>query len=101
MEGVTARHGGSFGSRILVDAVEDPDVAATVDNDAELQIWKLLPQLCNLPESFLGKIPLAAMFQLNAALQKEKKNTEKLGVNRSLLRTQRKPLAAQPGLQRG
>ena len=84
MEGVTARHGGSFANRILFDAVEDPDDTATVDNDPELQIWKLLPQLRNLPESFLGKIPLAAMFQLNAALQKEKKHTEKLGVNSRL-----------------
>ena len=69
-------HGGSFTNRILADAVEDPDDTTTVNNDAELQIWKLLPQLRNLPESLLGKIPLATMFQLNAALQKEKKHTE-------------------------
>ena len=61
-------HGGSFTNRILADAVEDPDDTTTVDNDAELQIWKLLPQLRNLPESLLGKIPLATMFQLNAVL---------------------------------
>ena len=84
VEGVTARHGGSFINRILVDAVEDPDVTPSVDSDAELQIWKLLPQLRNLPESLLGKIPLATMFQLNAALQKEKKHSEKLGVNSRL-----------------
>ena len=84
VEGVTARHGGSFINRILVDAVEDPDVTPPVDSDAELQIWKLLPQLRNLPESLLGKIPLATMFQLNAALQKEKKHSEKLGVNSRL-----------------
>ena len=76
VEGVTARHGGSFANRILADGVEDPDDTTTVNNDAELQIWKLLPQLRNLPESLLGKIPLATMFQLNAALQKEKKHTE-------------------------
>ena len=81
---MTARHGGSFINRILVDAVEDPDVTPPVDSDAELQIWKLLPQLRNLPESLLGKIPLATMFQLNAALQKEKKHSEKLGVNSRL-----------------
>ena len=80
------RHNTSFGSRLLSDVLQDPD-AEEEDSDeegGELQLWRLLPQLKNLPEALLKKLPVSAMFQLNNALAKEKKTTEKLGVNTKL-----------------
>ena len=47
---------------------DDDDEMEVQNSEAELQIWRLLPQLKSLPESLLGKIPLTAMFQLNTAL---------------------------------
>ena len=47
-------------------------------------MWWLLPQLKKVPEAFLKKLPLNAMFQLNNALAEEVKTTEKLGVNSKL-----------------
>ena len=79
---ITSRHSSSFGRRVLAASLEDPDDADTMEasgEEDEFQLWKLLPQLKDLPESMLRKLPLTAMFQLNAALQKEKKCSEKLG----------------------
>ena len=90
---VASRHGANFGRLLLANAPADPDEDednSTELGDAGAQIWKLLPQLQNLPEHLLSQLPLSAMFQLNSALQKEKKNTEKLGVNSRLAQNAKK-----------
>ena len=80
-----ARHPGSFGMK-----EKHTPVVSLVDQESDeeevegLQLWKLLPQLRELPESLVKKLPMSAMFHLNAALSKEKKSTEKLGVNTKL-----------------
>ena len=87
------RHGAKFSKQVTAEPSADPDDDSEMeveDSDAEQQIWKLLPQLKSLPQSLLGKIPLAAMFQLNSALQKDLKNTEKLGVNARLAQNAKK-----------
>ena len=61
------------------DAMEDSE-----EEDSELELWRLLPQLKELPETFLRKLPLSEVFQLNTALAKEKKSSEKLGINSRL-----------------
>ena len=38
------------------------------EGDGELELWKLLPQLRELPASMVRKLPMSAMFHLNAAL---------------------------------
>ena len=82
---VTSRHAASFGKRTLSDMLADPDKDDDLsDSGNELQLWKLLPQLKELPEAFVKKLPLSAMFQLNSALAKERKCAEKLGVNTRL-----------------
>ena len=87
-----SRHNTSFGARLLEAAVQDPDgeEEESEDDGEELQLWRLLPQLKGLPESMLKKLPLSAMFQLNNALVKEKKTTEKLGVNTKLAKNAQK-----------
>ena len=83
---VKNRHTGNFTSRLLGSSMADPDKEED-DSDGEggeLELWRLLPQLKVLPEAMLKKLPLSAMFQLNAALTKEKKTTEKMGVNSKL-----------------
>ena len=83
---VKNRHTGNFTSRLLGSSMADPDDEED-DSDGEggeLELWRLLPQLKVLPEAMLKKLPLSAMFQLNAALTKEKKTTEKMGVNSKL-----------------
>ena len=82
---VTSRHAASFGKRTLSDMLADPDEDDDLsDSGNELQLWKLLPQLKELPEAFVKKLLLSAMFQLNTALAKERKCAEKLGVNTRL-----------------
>ena len=82
---VTSRHAASFGKRTLSDMLVDPDKDDDLsDSSNELQLWKLLPQLKELPEAFVKKLLLSAMFQLNSALAKERKCAEKLGVNTRL-----------------
>ena len=93
VDAVARRHGAKFSKRVTAEPSADPDDDSEMeveDSDAEQQIWKLLPQLKSLPQSLLGKIPLAAMFQLNSALQKDLKNTEKLGVNARLAQNAKK-----------
>ena len=65
------------------------------EDDTVLQLWKLLPQLKDMPEAFLKKLPVATMFQLNTALQKEKKSSEKLGVNSRLVQNAKRRQEAQ------
>ena len=76
-----SRHPSNFGKKSALD-LEEEDSHEDVSGDLEL--WKLLPQLKELPESLLKKLPISAMFQLNTALSKEKKTTEKVGVNTKL-----------------
>ena len=100
---ITSRHSSSFGRRVLAASLEDPDDAETMEasgEEDEFQLWKLLPQLKDLPESMLRKLPLTAMFQLNAALQKEKKCSEKLGVNSRLAQNAKRQPETQQWLVR-
>lgn len=48
------------------------------------EIWKLLPQLQNVPESTLRKLPLSAIFQLSNALTKSSKMTDKMTISSRL-----------------
>ena len=69
----------------------DPDEEDESEEEGdELKLWKLLPQLRDLPEAILKKLLLSAMFQLNTALAKEKKSSEKLGVNNKLAKNAKK-----------
>ena len=61
----------------------------------DLELWKLLPQLEDLPETLVRKLPISALFQLNSALAKERKTSEKLGVNTRLSHNAKK-LAKSP-----
>ena len=87
---VTNRHAGSFGKRTLSDMMVDLDEDEDDDSGSELQLWRLLLQLKELPKAFVKKLPLSAMFQLNSALAKEKKCAEKLGVNTRLAHNAKK-----------
>ena len=91
--GITSRHSSSFGRRALSAVLADPEGGESSEDGGEetdMQLWRLLPQLKDLPEAMLKKLPLSAMFQLNAALQKEKKCSEKLGVNSRLAQNAKK-----------
>ena len=96
---VTRRHTNNFGRGAGILSATDPDLeedeVMVSDVSEELQIWRLLPQLRSLPESLVSRLPLATMFQLNSALQKEKKNTDKLGINSRLAQNAKK-IAACP-----
>ena len=76
-----SRHEATFGSRLLADAILDPDEDESEEDSGDFQLWRLLPQLKEVPEEYLRKLPLSAIFQLNNAPAKEKKSTEKLGIN--------------------
>ena len=91
--GITSRHSSSFGRRALAAVLADPEGGESSEEGAEeseLQLWRLLPQMKDLPEAMLKKLPLSTMFQLNAALQKEKKCSEKLRVNSRLAQNAKK-----------
>ena len=62
---------------------------------ADLQVWKLLPHLNNLPEEMLKRLPLSAIFQLNAAMAKESKTAAKMSTNARLAANAQK-LASNP-----
>ena len=80
-----SRHPSNFGKKPTLESIEDlEEEDSEEDVSSDLELWKLLPQLKDLPESLLKKLPMSAMFQLNTALSKEKKTTEKLGVNTKL-----------------
>ena len=84
------RHPSSFGGKRPVEAMEDPDVQTSDEEGSELELWRLLPQLRDLPEAMLRKLPVSTMFQLNTALAKEKKTSERLGVNTKLTHNAKK-----------
>ena len=95
-ESMKARHPSSFSTRRVVESLADPeDQDSEEEESGELELWKLLPQLRDLPEALLRKLPMSAMFQLNTALLKEKKTTEKLGTNTKLTHNAKK-LAKNP-----
>ena len=72
---------------MVASSIADPDEEDGSEEDGgKLELWKLLPQLKELPEAWLKKLPISAMFQLNTALAKENKTAEKLGVNSRLAR---------------
>ena len=90
------RHPGSFGQK-KKHVTADPDEEDTEEEGLgeEWQLWKLLPHLQSLPEAMVKKLPMAAMFQLNAALGKEQKTTARMGVNTRLAQNAQK-LAKRP-----
>ena len=77
------RHPGNLGKRATLEDIDDQE--SEEEGIEELELWKLLHQLRDLPEHLVKKLPLSAMFQLNTALSKEKKTTERLGVNTKLI----------------
>jgi len=65
--------------------IQDPDDDDSTDQTtAKLEIWKLLPQLHNIPEATLKKLPLSAIFQLSNALTKNSKMADKMTVSSRL-----------------
>ena len=100
---VKGRHASNFGGgggrdTALADLGEDESEG----EEDGLELWRLLPQLKDIPETLLRKIPLSAMFQLNNALAKEKKTMERLGVNTKLTHNAKKlsrtPTAVEKGV---
>ncbi len=75
----------SFRASRTVFNPDDSDEDATEDADDAPEIWKLLPQLHSLPESWLKKLSISALFQLNSALEKNSKHTAKLSTNAKLV----------------
>ena len=73
----------------------DPDTMETDEEAEGHELWKLLPQLRDIPEHLLKKLPLSAVFQLNTALAKEQKTSERLGINTRLSHNAKK-LAKNP-----
>jgi hypothetical protein len=59
--------------------------AAAVQSADPLEIWKMLPALKHLPEDMLRQLSRAEIFQLNTALLKESKVTNKLQTNARLM----------------
>ena len=103
--GQNARHRSSFvGLGSMLGGLDDPDETMEEDDSGEdyWQLWKLLPHLQHLPEQMLKKLPMNAIFQLNSALGKEQKNTDKMGVNTRLAqnakRMVKRPTAIEAGL---
>ena len=80
----------------LVDpgAASDEEME-TVQEREDTQVWKLLPHLSGVPEEMLKKLPLSAIFQLNAAMAKENKNAAKMNINARLAANAQK-IAANP-----
>ena len=65
---VKGRHASSFGGGGGRDtALADPGEDESEGEEEGLELWRLLPQLKDIPETLLRKIPLSAMFQLNNA----------------------------------
>ena len=82
---VRVRHASNFGSRGgALSALADPGATYSDNEEDNLELWRMLPQLKDIPETLLKKLPLSAMFQLNNALGKEKWTTEHPGVNTKL-----------------
>ena len=79
-----SRHPSSLSKRKTVELLVDPDMRESDEEVEGLELWKLLPQLKDIPEHLLKKMPLSAVFMLNNALAKEQKTSERLGVNTML-----------------
>ncbi len=75
-----------------VNSIAEDDTTGTRDNMDLMEVWKLLPALRDLPEALLRKLPATAIFQLNTALAKDKKSSEKLSVNARLAQNAKKLL---------
>ena len=73
----------------------DPNTKESDEEAEGLELWKLLPQLRDSPENLLKKLPLSAVFQLNNALAKEQKTSERLSINMRLSHNAKK-LAKNP-----
>ena len=97
-----SRHTGNFGGgRCVVSMLVDPAEPEEEDMADNLELWRLLPQLKNIPEALLRKLPLSAMFQLNNALGKEKKTTARLGVNTKLAHNAKELVSRPATVDRG
>ena len=62
--------------RSSASAPTDPEQEDSDMESEDLELWKLLPQLKDLPETLVKKLPISALFQLNSALAKESVRTE-------------------------
>jgi hypothetical protein len=71
-------------------AVADPDVEegpagpGSTQMASQLEIWKLLPHVRELPVNLVSRLPLSALFQLNSALAKESKLADKMNISQKL-----------------
>ena len=75
-----SRHPSNFGKKPTLESIEDlEEEDSEEDVSGDLELWKLLPQLKDLPESLLKKLPMSAMFQLNTALSKERRQLRSWG----------------------
>ena len=84
----TMRESGSKRSAVPPPTDLEEDVS---DGETdELELWRLLPQLKDLPETWVKKLPMSALFQLKSALAKDRKTSEKLGVNTRLAHNAKK-----------
>ena len=67
----TVRDSGSRHSAVPPPTDLEEDVS---DGETdELELWRLLPQLKDLPETWVKKLPMSALFQLKSALAKDRK----------------------------
>lgn len=57
---------------------------ANCGSEGNLELWKLLPAIQHLPEEKLRRLPISALFQLNAALEKQSKMAGKMQVSARL-----------------
>ena len=96
-----SRHPGNFSKRRAVELITDPDFQESEEESEGLELWKLLPHLKDVDESLLKKLPISAVFQLNNALAKEQKSSDRLGVNTKLAHNAKKlarnPVAVEEG----
>ena len=68
---ISSRHSGNFRGKAVAAALADPEEGSSeeeFEEGTEQQLWRLLPQLKDMPEHFLKMLPVSTMFQLNAAL---------------------------------
>ena len=97
-----ARNTSGFSTKLLGASLADPDsMEDSEDEGGDLELWRLLPQLKDLPEALLRKLPVSAMFQLNTALAKEKKTSEKLGINSRLAKNSKKSARSPATVEKG
>ena len=80
----------SRSKRSAVQPPTDPEQDTSNRETDRLELWRLLPQLKDLPGAWVKKLPMSALFQLNSTLAKERKTSEKLGVNTRLAHNAKK-----------